>query len=109
MPAYVGIERGFAVGAFAVYLPCLAFILSFFTPSLLLRFLLISIKTRSPLTFPFLSMSPSAASTTIPFSFLTTVRSGGAMIRSIIRISALMTAGRGWEIRDLVAKGDCGD
>lgn len=31
------------------------------------------------------------------------------MIRSIIRVSALMTAGRGREIRDLVAKGGCGD
>ncbi len=31
------------------------------------------------------------------------------MIRRIIRISAVMRAGRGREIRDLVAKGGCGE
>ena len=55
------------------------------------------------------STSPSAPSTTIPSSLLTGTSIGGAMIRRIIRISAVMRAGRGREIRDLVAKGGCGE
>ena len=54
------------------------------------------------------STSPSAPSTTIPSSLLTGTSIGEAMIRRIIRISALTRAGRGRGIRDLVAsKGRC--
>ncbi len=90
---------------------CLAFILSFLSHSslhpLTSSFSISTNLYQNRFPPPVFSMvpspSPSAPSTTIPSSFLTRIRIGGAMIRSIIRISAVMTTGRGRGIRDLLA------